>query len=66
MLTPSTVARSLASGIRSPGLASPSAMARRISAATCSKSGSELDGSILTSFIVLLSLAPSTRLNNRS
>jgi hypothetical protein len=35
VLTPRTVARSLAGGSRSPGFASPSAMARRISAATC-------------------------------
>src|SRR4026207_415256 len=34
-LTRRTAARSLAGGSRSPGLASPSAMARRISAATC-------------------------------
>jgi hypothetical protein len=36
VLTPRTAARSLAGGRRSPGLASPSAIARRISAATCS------------------------------
>jgi hypothetical protein len=34
LFTPSTAARSLASGRRSPGPASPSAIARRISAAT--------------------------------
>jgi hypothetical protein len=34
VLTPSTVARSRAGGSRSPGLASPSAIARRIWAAT--------------------------------
>ena len=37
MFTPSTAARSRAGGSRSPGFASPSAIARRISAATCSK-----------------------------
>ena len=36
VLTPRTAARSLAGGSRSPGLASPSAIARRISPATCS------------------------------
>jgi hypothetical protein len=35
-LTPSSAARSFACGIRSPGPASPSAMARRIAPATCS------------------------------
>jgi hypothetical protein len=35
VLTPRTAARSLAGGRRSPGFASPSAIARRISAATC-------------------------------
>src|ERR1700733_11231165 len=39
LLTPSTVARSRACGMRSPGPASPSLMARRISAATCSCRG---------------------------
>jgi hypothetical protein len=34
LFTPSTAAKSLARGRRSPGLASPSAMARRIRAAT--------------------------------
>src|SRR5579863_2559062 len=38
-LTPRTVARSRAWGMRSPGAASPSAIARRISAATCSCRG---------------------------
>jgi hypothetical protein len=33
--SPSTAAKSPAGGSRSPGLASPSAIARRISAATC-------------------------------
>jgi hypothetical protein len=36
VLTPRTAARSFAGGRRSPGFASPSAIARRISAATCS------------------------------
>ena len=36
LLTPRTAARSCAGGRRSPGPASPSAIARRISAATCS------------------------------
>ena len=36
VLTPRTAARSLAGGSRSPGFASPSAIARRISPATCS------------------------------
>ena len=36
VLTPRTAARSFAGGSRSPGFASPSAIARRISPATCS------------------------------
>jgi hypothetical protein len=36
VLTPRTAARSFAGGRLSPGFASPSAIARRISAATCS------------------------------
>jgi hypothetical protein len=55
-LTPSTVARSRAGGRRSPGLASPSANARRIWAATCSWSGATSPES--TGSIMLYTLAP--------
>lgn len=56
--TPSTAARSLAGGRRSPGPASPSAMARRISAATCSWSGVSSSKSTWTVFMVISKLAP--------
>src|SRR5438128_1823256 len=49
VLTSRTAARSRAGGRRSPGPASPSAIARRISAATCSCRGIGSDLSILTS-----------------
>ena len=42
-LTPSTAARSRAGGSRSPGPASPSAIARRRAAATCSCNGTGLE-----------------------
>ena len=45
--TPSTFAMSRACGSRSPGLASASAIARRIAAATCSCKGTGLSESIL-------------------
>ncbi len=50
--TQSTAARSRAGGRRSPGLASPSATARRIAAATCSCSATELVGSIFRTDLV--------------
>src|SRR6185437_9633011 len=56
-LTPSTAARSRAGGSRSPATASPSAIARRIAAATCSCSGTGLEWSIPTVGLVLLTLA---------
>ena len=61
VLTPSTAARSRAGGSRSPGLASPSAIARRISAATCSCSPVGSSRSILTPSMVLAIVAPSWR-----
>ena len=48
---------SLASGRRSPGLASPSAIARRISAATLEVERVGSEGLILTSNMVLSILA---------
>src|SRR6478735_1975189 len=54
-------ARSRAGGSRSPGFALPSAIARRISAATCSKSSVGSCRSILTFSIVLLILSPNAR-----
>src|SRR5437764_3720633 len=57
VFTPRTAARSRAGGSRSPGFASPSAIARRISAATCSKSSVGSCRSILTFSIVLLTLS---------
>jgi len=59
VLTPRTAARSLAGGSRSPGRASPSAIARRISPATCSWRSRESRRSILTSFMVLAIVASS-------
>src|SRR4051794_8270759 len=59
VLTPSTAARSLAGGSRSPGLASPSAMARRISAATCSCRSRALSRASLTCRMVLVTIASS-------
>ena len=61
VLTPRTAARSFAGGRRSPGFASPSAIARRISPATCSyrSVGSAL--STLTFSMVLVTLSQSCR-----
>ena len=56
-VTPSTAARSLAGGSRSPGLASPSAMARRISPATCSWRSVGSDSLTLTKLMVLFNIA---------
>ena len=50
-------ARSFAGGSRSPGFASPSAMARRIAAATCSLRSSGSLGSTLTSRMMSLIVA---------
>ncbi len=61
MFTPRTAARSRAGGSRSPGFASPSAIARRISAATCSKSSVGSCLSILTFSIVPVTIAPDDR-----
>src|SRR4029079_12580152 len=61
VLTPRTAARSRAGGRRSPGFASPSAIARRISAATCSKSSVGSCLSILTLSIVLFTLSLNDR-----
>lgn len=56
--TPSTAARSRAGGRRSPGFASSSAMARRISAATCSWRASRSETStFLTALMMLCSIA---------
>ena len=57
-LTCRTAAKSLAGGNRSPGDASPSAIARRISAATCSWSASGSVRSTLTREMMLFSIAP--------
>src|SRR3954468_15171686 len=59
VLTPSTAARSLAGGSRSPGFASPSAIARRSSAAACSCSRVGSRRSILTRNMVLCIVAQS-------
>src|SRR5665213_3313964 len=58
-LTPRTAARSRAGGSRSPARASPSAMARRTWAATCSCSGVASDGSSCSDNMMPLMLAPS-------
>jgi hypothetical protein len=50
--TPSTLAMSRAGGSRSPGFASPSAMALRTAAATCSCRGTGLSG-LITAFGVV-------------
>ncbi len=57
-LTPSTAARSLAGGMRSPGPASPSAIARRRWPATCSCNGAGLVGSTWISKMVIPTLSP--------
>ncbi len=56
--TPRTLARSRAGGRRSPGPASPSAITRRMSAATCSWRRVGLPGSTWRPSIVLIILAP--------
>src|SRR4029077_3757730 len=66
VFTPSTAARSRAGGKRSPGFASPSAIALRISAATCSKSSVGSCLSILTFSIVLLTIALDDRATKAS
>ncbi len=57
VLTPRTAARSFAGGRRSPGFASPSAIARRISPATCSYRSVGSVRSTLTSSMVLVTIA---------
>src|SRR5829696_1886311 len=59
VLTPSTAARSRAGGRRSPGFASPSAIARRISPATCSWSSVRSWRSTLTPIMMLAIVASS-------
>src|SRR5436190_22938410 len=59
-LTPITAARSRAGGSRSPGMASPSAIARRISAATWSWSATEFSRLTLTGNMVPVIIAPMT------
>src|SRR5436190_2879487 len=59
VFTPSTVARSFAGGKRSPGFASPSLIARRISAATCLCSSRDSLRSTLTPLMVLARIASS-------
>ena len=61
MLTSRMAARSFAGGSRSPGFASPSAIARRISAATCSYRSVESPLSTLTFIMVLVTLSQSCR-----
>ena len=61
VLTPRTAARSFAGGRRSPGFASPSAIARRISPATCSYRSVGSPLSTLTFSMVLVTLSQSCR-----
>ncbi len=61
VFTPRTAARSLAGGRRSPGFASPSAIARRISPATCSYRSVGSPLSTLTFSMVLVTLSQSCR-----
>ena len=61
VFTPRMAARSLAGGRRSPGFASPSAIARRISAATCSYRSVGSPLSTLTLIMTLVILAQSCR-----
>ena len=56
VFTARTAARSRAGGSRSPGLASPSAIARRISAATCSCRSSGPSRSIVRAIFALMVL----------
>jgi hypothetical protein len=60
VLTPRTAARSRAGGSRSPGTASPSAIARRMSAATWSCRSAGSVRSTLTFNIMLVTIVPMT------